>query len=808
MGLAVLVAGCSRESDVDVEAKLPFAQRTEEGWVVRSVAVDLIRLAAYSVARAPLEPAEIQVTHVEEASPIPVYRVDFAVDGASRSVELEISTYPLDPAAYEPLGRILGAAYPLHADGADYAPQAAEALAAFSVAALRAENERISGFLSAHPGHARAHEDAAVLLGVFALRDNAGRFWNPLSACARATAHLALARALGSGERPDADALLAEILLESIVDAKAACAAQIEVLQGLGSSRPALRPWVSAARFRNTRDWRAAAGDSFVEEVEKFRALCDAAGTGPGVKYLLELQPEATTDWARIALETSWSVGDGHRFTEGMVGAEVAEAVKVLGRPAPQDVADMKALVAVLNTPPAPAVLNTTGGKNTLRVIDEAMWCGNAQRHLGHAVYETWYFLAEMWGVPEDAGQFWRQTEAYLAGLDLFPAVALLRAETPEEIRPYAGRLAALFARQPESIPDAVWAKAASPRDAGFFPGLGPAAAEWFTPPVLTGTAYRFAARCNQLVNFHNPTLAQLEPLYRAAPLQQSVVIQYLHRQLEGRATEAELRTVAGPLLDYSLPVIRFAGRYCAKDPAVREKLLRTGAGISPDDADDLAKFYLAQHRPDEAAAAWQAYVDGATDRVSASNQCQWLVDYYYERGRKGEALKVARMAAEVYSSKGLKTCASLLERLGDLAGAEQNHQHVAERYEDGAELYLFYRRHVGEGDWGAKAKEIESRFFPAGMVPMKLASASGKPQRGVLIRGNSPRLRQNGLRPGDVIVAIEGTRVETFEQYLFVRSLSDSPAFRLIVYQDGAYREIMANAPQRRLEADMVTLR
>ena len=55
-------------------------------------------------------------------------------------------------------------------------------------------------------------------------------------------------------------------------------------------------------------------------------------------------------------------------------------------------------------------------------------------------------------------------------------------------------------------------------------------------------------------------------------------------------------------------------------------------------------------------------------------------------------------------------------------------------------------------------------------------------------------------LKRGDVLVAIDGFRVENQAQYLFLRDLKqrDTP-LQLIVWDHTGYREVAANPPYRR---------
>ncbi len=807
--IAGMLGACSRSAPPEPEAVVPL--RTEQGWLARSVAVDLVRLAAFGAGKPLPDPAGVNVARVGNDADFTRLRVSYpSAFGGTASVEMVVRTNVLDPAVYEPLARALGSAYSLSPDAADYRPRSAEALAAFTVEAFHAEDTRISRFLSEHPRSVDANDDAAVLLGAFALRENSGVFWNPLPACARATAHLAFARSLGGRQPPGPDARLAGLLVGLILDTKAVCQTQIDALEKLVPGRADLGPWVTAARFRNTRDWRPAAGPdaSLLVRVEKYRALCDAGSTGLGVDYLETAKPPGVVDWARIALEVSWTVEDGHRFTEGLIGGELREAAVGLGRPMPKSEPEWSSLLQALDAPATPAGISDPKGSPRIEVIDDAMWAQNAQRHICHAIYETWRFLAEMWGVPEEAGAFWTQMQGAFGKLELFPAIGLLRSESLAAARPFAARLSPLFKDHPESIPDAVWYRAGDPQLDALFPDIRKTAADWFTPPILPGTAYRFASRDGGLTNFRHPSAEQIATVLRVAPLQQAAVLAGLRVKIVEGAGESAIRDAAGPLLAYCLPVIKYAAKG-ARSPAFREQLLVSAAKISADDADTLAEFYLRDGRLEQAAAAYQIYVDGASDRVSVSNQCGWLVDYYFDHGQKEKALAIAKMAAEVYSSEGLRTCARLQERMGDLAGAEKNFANIAERYDDQSSLYSFYKRQSAtDASLAEKARRIEAPIFPAGIVAAGVADFSGTPARGVRINASSAILQRNGLHVGDIVVAFEGKRVDSFEQYTFLRALSDDPNFKLVVYRDGSYREVSANAPNRRFGVDMTTLR
>lgn len=50
------------------------------------------------------------------------------------------------------------------------------------------------------------------------------------------------------------------------------------------------------------------------------------------------------------------------------------------------------------------------------------------------------------------------------------------------------------------------------------------------------------------------------------------------------------------------------------------------------------------------------------------------------------------------------------------------------------------------------------------------------------------------GLRAGDLVVALDGYRVQSPFQYGFVKALSDDPKMRLFVQRDGGYLELIGD--------------
>ena len=204
--------------------------------------------------------------------------------------------------------------------------------------------------------------------------------------------------------------------------------------------------------------------------------------------------------------------------------------------------------------------------------------------------------------------------------------------------------------------------------------------------------------------------------------------------------------------------------------------------------------------------AAYENGVARSNDAVGISIYCKWLVNYYYDNGREAEAFALAKRAAEVYSAGGLKTLAALLEKSGDLAGAEEYFKRNRERYDQIGPLFNFYERHSEKAEYQARFEELAVQLFPEGLREVDLSDFTLKPEKGVIILSSSQKLREYGLASGDIIVAIDGYQVDNLEQYYIVRDKSDEPQVRFIVWHKNRYLNVDAKLKNRKFGVDIET--
>jgi len=800
-----VLAGCKPSATETKAGSLP----SEQSWVISEVCTSLAQLAAYA-AKSDGQLPQSQDIRVEKL-PVPSgqpprYHVVIRPPAGSPVEEtLTVTDNAWTTELYIPIARKLVTQYGLKA-AAGYTTQNLPLLADFGAASQVKVNNELSAYLSAHPSDTMALENAAVLLGTLAMRENSGLLWDPKLPCARAASFLALARSLESNGPKSDEAALGELLIGLIIDTKADCLNRTADLKTRAAKNPALLPWVRAAEFRNTRDWRPTleANATQFEKVEKFRAYADGATAENAYEYFKKVGDFNAVDWNRIIFSVGGSVELGHYFSREYIQKEIKEACLTLELPWPKTSEEMKSLIAALNEIASSVVTTDPSGKHSIKAIDHGMWAQVGQRHICYAVYAIWHFMDDQWGVPDEANSFRKGMEKIFSSLEFYPLTAVLISREPSEMEPFQQRMQALFDTHPADVPDYVWSVAYK-HDSALFPDLLARIKAWFDPAVPTGTAYRFGGRVS-LPGFH-PTREYLEKSYQIAPLQQIVAYKYYLSLYPREGNAAGLQKILGPLADYSVQQMQHLAEAAKGDPATREGVLLKLVTIDPDSYEDLGEFYIETNQPEKARDAFQAMYDKARNRVMVANNSDWLVNYYYKTGDVAKATTIAAYAAEVYSYRGLETYGKLLEKLGQLTKAEETFANIEERYDDPDPLLHFYERRAAAdpaSDYATKKGPYEKRLFPEGIKAVKVSDFHEPPSKGVVIIGNSATLVKNGLRPNDIIVALDGKAVADFRQYAVIRSMKETPEMGLIFFRDGKYQELIATAEGRLFGCDM----
>jgi tetratricopeptide (TPR) repeat protein len=257
-------------------------------------------------------------------------------------------------------------------------------------------------------------------------------------------------------------------------------------------------------------------------------------------------------------------------------------------------------------------------------------------------------------------------------------------------------------------------------------------------------------------------------------------------------------------VIGYDVWAMEVVANGSLNDPDRYEAIFSRLCQLNPNQYLQLGRYLSEHQRPEAAVRAYEKAIEFAPDRVHLSNVVGWLVDYYYDHDRKADAYKVAEMAADVYSARGLVTMAKLYERDARLSDAESYFRKQAERYEDWEDITQFYTRHPNEPKFKDALETVAAKLFPDGRQGLDTATGQNAPAAGVLLTAASKTTDSLGLQKGDVIVAINGVRIRNKGQYYYQMDTSPSPKIDLIVWSHGNYCLATANLPDHRLGAQI----
>ena len=149
---------------------------------------------------------------------------------------------------------------------------------------------------------------------------------------------------------------------------------------------------------------------------------------------------------------------------------------------------------------------------------------------------------------------------------------------------------------------------------------------------------------------------------------------------------------------------------------------------------------------------------------------------------------------------------ASFLEGTTNYDDAFEWYAKLEERYNHSGPLIAFcerYKNLTGDNRFEPELKKRMKTLFPGGIEKVSLADFHGVPADGVLIQQQNALLTAAGLRAGDVIVALNGTRTHAFTQYMYIRDSLTGPEMDLIVWQGNRYHEFKASPPNHLFGVD-----
>ena len=773
---------------------LPY--QSEDEWIVSQTARAVVDLAQFAQASAPASLDDLTISRIATSGFPP--RLTFRV--GKRDAAIDLKTYVWDPDAYVPLARSVGARETGSTGVANN--EVVTALLDFTSQAFQAQNDVVSAALQADFRNPANHEAAAFLLAVLALREAAGQFSDSRLVLCRATAHLAMARAMrGPSTQPSMAGQLADVTLQVVAGRTGPAVMLMDALDRADVAAPA-QAWIRALRRRATLDWRVPIADGalFLERLEYMRTLARMLTENASLEYLETHHPEPVPDWGWRTLDFPITVANGHVFVADTLERTRSEAARFLN--GPRDGTAPPTAAAALSREPQISSLDRTAS-GTIRVIDEGTWRAFYQRHLANIASSGSDFYHRLLGSKQAGAEFDLAMDELLDGEPALALVQRLRVRRDERgatesekaaaIAQYGAtmaRVVPLLRERPETIPYMVWRTMVTqvPRDATPIDALR--SEQWFRTIYPTGTAFE-ERRMNIQRFIPEDFTAHADALHELAPWNPLITINWSLIRCRSGCTPEQERANYALIEGYSLAAMKkFA--YMDADPVAS---LRRVCDVSRDDCGLLADWFVSRDRFPEAAKAYEQYILQGRDRVAVSNSVEWLVRYYQGSKRDADARRVAELAADVGSGRGLRALAGFHDRRREYHRAEELYRQIYDRYDNGTALLAFFlRRADAAGTAAITAPEyavLLKRYFGGELEPVSSGTLSATPVRGLYVKSTTWWTEKAGVLKGDIVVAVDGVRVWTLDQSAVLYDRSFDAPLRYVVWRGGGYRDI-----------------
>ena len=763
-GLLVMtmVIGCGKKAGSAASAAegVKSAWTCEEHWMVASVVADVQGMASLTA-----------------AATVPGKRPRAYQVG---EVELELSPSCWDSASYL---KLLEDWQPAAATAEGAPPELLHELLTPTSTVLQKANLAVSARLAGAVGDPRVHEEAAFLLGVLGIRENARQFEDLRPLICRMTAHLVLAEKLRGTGKISPLGEWARVFYDLHAGRPRKAMERMETIPVEGDAGR----WKRAVTLLITGDWRRTedlAEPSLVEAIGHARALKDHRGNALLMEFVQEREDlQAIPEWSRLLGHSRRSVDDGHLLMRSAIPMEFLEISGVFPIGENPDPAKLAKFLALESAGARP--------REGARVISDADWAAYFRRHFFASCADVSHFTVRQWASDEAAAGWEKSVLPYCRLLPGHPLVEPLVATEAGDFQSDLRATAEFIRKRPELAPTGLWFDYRFPNLKVPVDTRMPDQIPWFREVSPPGTAFDPKRRVRFEGIHGSEWLKANQELHAIDPWDSELCFEVAENTGNNLAS---VERAWGGIREYSVRPLRQTLLSPTLTAEERIKTLQVFTSLDPEIGLQLGSALVTAGRPQEAIGAYEIAYNDAEDRVAVANQSQWMIHHYKNAGQDAKAREVADHNAEVYSQSGLSSAMTLAIMEKDRPRAKGYAQAIAERYGESC--------HFAAAAWGDPEDPAVRAVFPDGVHEVTLADfPEDKRFPGIRIDDNSATVRAVGLRAGDVVLAVDGKRAENFQQYLTLLSVTLDPHTRLVYRRGKVTAEIECQLPQRRLE-------
>lgn len=773
--------------------------RDESQYIVKTIVSDLAQ-EVFFAAHHTLPNTDQFSVEVEENTNAPTDRPVYEVEiylGTQHPVvrtELKVDGPIWSPDVYNDFTKLLASAVRLSnskAPGNDSSALLA-ALTDGKASTIETENENLSSALQKDFTNERLHENAAMLLSAFALRDHAYNFSEISGPLCRITTHLCVAHYLSNQKQLGIAGQVAEAALFTLMNNETDALKRIHEIEAKDQSAAV---WLRVLDAYNTDDYRnisKAEANSPIERIAWFYAYCEAVNVNLAWNKLSHME-KTTPDFDRIALGESTSVETGHELLQFSLALEIKELAAVYQFCRKQELQRDELIHALNELPENGCIAN-----NEVKIISWGQWADFFQRHICNAIERNYRFIKNQWAEPDAAKEFSEKTEKSFSNLRLYPFVHALKDVNSLGLNNIDPERLRIVTSTPQLVPGRCWthlydnfsyiSRLMTNSKTGLsFYGFAPPEpiekeAHWHKHLILPGTAYGSLSRIDFPYIKNSSRFAALaDKLHAICPFNQQVSSRIFEYRYDDGPTYEQAEALFRPVLAYSSSAMLHVAEALTNQPQNYEKLMLSAAEIDPSGYYELGNYFKARKEDDKAADYFEKENQYDLDSVRASHNSDWLAKYYLGKNETNKAERVVDAAAETYSEAGLQAKVNFLTAIGKQQEASEWTAKIEERY-----------GHASSEDMGPAERVATPVSSPH--APVTLSDFHEAPTDGVQIQQEDNTVRNLGLGKGDVIVAIDSFPIHNFGQYLMYSYANSKPEIPLIVWHNNQYREFDVN--------------
>jgi hypothetical protein len=768
----------------------------ETQYIVTEIASDLTEMAYYAKNHTALPAGSVKAVPVGDWAH-GTKGLTFEITGklgadGELNCLLPINRAVWSPETYRPLVDLLFSKLNLKADvqGQPDSSEILQTLLEPTVEHLVSTDAEISAQLSSSFTSSLVHERSALLMSIFELRQPDNKFFQTLFELCRTTSHLAFAGGLSGWGTPSQTGQIAGALLSVEYGDQSGALVQAKRL----SQFPELAPWQRVIRMSATSDFRIfdeTDKPTLLERFERFRSYGAIDAQKSWSELNLTKDEALEADWWRILGSSSAGVQLGHEHLSARIPVELRE-IKIAFE---SETGSRYAAAGIknLNAHPMRCVSLDADGGTVVHVLGWGTWAAFLQRELCDAVTTDYYFIDYMWGLPDEAAGFRKKVDDMFWELELYPLVRRENSGSENYYHQAQDDAMALVRRSPESVPAEVWndiSYAASGMKR-YVPPPHPFINEWHRPNPPPGTVYNIRPR------FLHPSLKArpdyiplLQEMHALAPYNQEVDYHLIYALYSYYPPPDKVEEIYGGAVEYHGGPCMWIAELSADIPGAYEKWMNKAILLSPRPRWELAIYFAMHGREEMAKETFETWLAEEKDDVLMSNTVDWLVEYREGKGDEAGATDLASKALATGSGGGMITMAHLLERRKDYAGAYAQYANEHERYNRTTYIVGFLMRMKKIGSPEAKDSLLDNFLksnYPAGLVPAEDAP-SGAPSYGAEVNETQNIGIVWKLRWQDVIVSMNGYRVNNPATFHLIQELDPSAPLTMTIWRNGAY--------------------